>query len=95
MIINIDVVQVKNRIITKIQGLEKFGMDLKKVSKKMSKKIGCGCSKGKEGLELQGPNADQVMEVLIKEMKGKLTIDNFEITENIKKKKKRKKRPKK
>ena len=95
MIINIDVVQVKNRVITKIKGLDKFEVDLKVISKKLSKKIGCGCSKGKEGLELQGPNADQVMEVLIKEMKGKLTLDDFEITENIKKKKKRKKRPKK
>ena len=94
-IINIDVVQVKNRVITKIQGLDKFEIDIKKISKKLSKTIGCGCSKGKEGLELQGPNADQVMEVLIKEMKGLLTFENFEITENIKKKKKRKKRPKK
>lgn len=91
-IVNIDVVQVKNRVITKIKGLDQFEVDLKAISKKLSKKIGCGCSKGKEGLELQGPNADQVIDVLIKEMKGLLSESNFEVTENIKKKKRKKKK---
>ena len=88
----IDVVQVKNRVITKIKGLEKLGLDLRNMSKKMSKKIGCGCSKGKEGLELQGPNSDKAIEMLIKEMNGKLTLNNFKVTENIKKKKRKKKK---
>lgn len=57
---------------THIRGFELFGLDLKKVAKRLAGKYACGCSvvkdnNGKEEIDLQGDFIDDLLEFIPKE----------------------------
>ena len=54
---------------THIKGFELFGLDLKKVAKRLAGKYACGCSvvkdnNGKEEIDLQGDFIDDLLEFI-------------------------------
>lgn len=74
---------------TEIQGLEAFGLELKKVAKEFGKKFATGSSvtktaSGGEEITVQGDVAEDVAEWLADT--GKVPEDNVEIVEDKKKK---------
>lgn len=79
----------KRKYVTEIQGLEAFGLELKKVAKEFGKKFATGSSvtktaSGGEEITVQGDVAEDVAEWLADT--GKVPEDNVEIVEDKKKK---------
>lgn len=62
----------KRKAITNIRGLEVFGLDLKKVAKRLAGKYACGCSvvktpAGIEEVALQGDFMDEIADFIVSE----------------------------
>lgn len=91
--------RTKRKMTTSIQGLEVFGIDLKKASKLFANKFATGASvsknnQGEDEIVIQGDVAYEVEEMLMKKtgkegdlFKGAIPEDNIDIIE-VKKKKK-------
>ena len=85
--------RTKRKHVTSIQGLEAFGIDLKKAAKQLASKFATGASvtktpTGAEEIVVQGDVAEDVRELLeegVGVLKG-VPPDNIEITEEKKKK---------
>jgi len=85
--------RTKRKHVTSIQGLEAFGIDLKKAAKQLASKFATGASvtktpTGAEEIVVQGDVAEDIRELLeegVGVLKG-VPPDNIEITEEKKKK---------
>jgi len=80
----------KRKYVTTVQGLEEYGLELKKVGKEMGKKFATGASvtkmaAGGEEITIQGDLSDDVMEWLLEAYK-QISEDNVELVEDKKKK---------
>jgi density-regulated protein DRP1 len=83
----------KRKYVTAVQGLEAFGLDLKKVSKDFGKKFATGASVTKmagglgEEIVVQGDLSDEIWEFLVEGgTYGDIPEDNVECVEDKKKK---------
>lgn len=84
----------KNRTLTQISGFDAFQISGKDVSKKLTKKFGCGSgSVTTDGFELQGAFNEPLVEFLLEEFEGLLTEKNIEVEEKLDKKHKKKAKP--
>ena len=84
----------KGRTLTQVSGFDLFGVSGKEVSKKLTKKFGCGSgSVTSDGFELQGAFNESLVEFLLEEFEGLMTFNNFEIEEKLDKKNKKKGKP--
>ena len=84
----------KGRTLTLVSGFEEFEISGKDVSKKLTKRFGCGSgSVTTDGFELQGGFNEQLIEFLLDEFQGLLTEKNFEVEEKLEKKNKKKIKP--
>ena len=80
----------KRKYVTTVQGLEEYGLELKKVGKEMGKKFATGASvtkmaSGGEEITIQGDLSDDVLEWLVDTYK-QISEDNVELIEDKKKK---------
>jgi density-regulated protein len=80
----------KRKYVTAIQGLESFGLDLKKTAKEFGKKFATGSSVtkipgGGEEITVQGDISDEIEEYLLEAYKD-IPEDNIELIEDKKKK---------
>ncbi|KAI5834672.1 density-regulated protein DRP1 [Schizophyllum commune Tattone D] len=83
----------KRKHITSINGLEAFGVDLKKVAKQLASKFATGASvtknpQGQDEIVVQGDVSDEILEMIedgVGLLKG-IPADNVEIVEDKKKK---------
>lgn len=62
----------KRKAITHIRGMELFGLDLKKIAKRMAGKYACGCSvtknpQGQDEIVIQGDFVDDLLEFIPEE----------------------------
>jgi len=78
----------KRKAVTHIRGLELFGLDLKKVAKKLAGKYACGASvvkdvNGKELVDVQGDFVDDLLEYLPKEFPEVLHTQLVKVVANI------------
>jgi density-regulated protein DRP1 len=76
--------------VTAVQGLEAFGLDIKKVAKDFGKKFATGSSVtkipgGGEEITVQGDLSEDILEFLVE--KFEVPEDNVELIEDKKKKK--------
>ncbi|KAK1914842.1 hypothetical protein P3342_010831 [Pyrenophora teres f. teres] len=81
----------KRKYVTAVQGLEAFGLDIKKVAKDFGKKFATGSSVtkipgGGEEITVQGDLSEEILEFLIDKYEG-VPEDNVEMIEDKKKKK--------
>ncbi|MCJ1306799.1 Translation machinery-associated protein 22 [Agyrium rufum] len=81
----------KRKYVTAVQGLEAFGLDLKKVAKDFGKKFATGSSvtktpQGGEEIVVQGDLSDDIFDFLTEGYEGKVPEDNIECIEDKKKK---------
>ncbi|KAB5580740.1 translation machinery-associated protein 22 [Coniochaeta sp. 2T2.1] len=81
----------KRKYVTAVQGLEAFGLDLKKVSKEFGKKFATGSSvakvpSGGEEIVVQGDVSDEIEEFLLEKYKD-IPEDNIELVDDKKAKK--------
>ena len=84
----------KGRTLTQVSGLEAFELPSKEVSKKLTKRFGCGCgSVTADGFELQGGFNEQLVQFLLEEFEGLLFEGNIEVEEKLDKKHKKKGKP--
>jgi density-regulated protein DRP1 len=80
----------KRKYVTAVQGLEAFGLDIKKVAKDFGKKFATGSSVtkipgGGEEITVQGDLSEDILEFLVE--KFEVPEDNVELIEDKKKKK--------
>jgi density-regulated protein DRP1 len=80
----------KRKYVTAVQGLEAFGLDIKKVAKDFGKKFATGSSVtkipgGGEEITVQGDLSDDILEFLVERFE--VPEDNVELIEDKKKKK--------
>jgi density-regulated protein DRP1 len=81
----------KRKYVTAVQGLEAFGLDIKKVAKDFGKKFATGSSVtkipgGGEEITVQGDLSDDILEFLVDKYE-EVPEDNVELIEDKKKKK--------
>jgi len=81
----------KRKYVTAVQGLEAFGLDIKKVAKDFGKKFATGSSVtkipgGGEEITVQGDLSDDILEFLVDKYE-EIPEDNVELVEDKKKKK--------
>jgi density-regulated protein DRP1 len=81
----------KRKYVTAVQGLEAFGLDIKKVAKDFGKKFATGSSVtkipgGGEEIIVQGDLSEDIMEFLVDKYE-EVPEDNIELIEDKKKKK--------
>lgn len=81
----------KRKYVTAVQGLEAFGLDIKKVAKDFGKKFATGSSVtkvpgGGEEITVQGDLSDDILEYIEENYKN-VPDDNIELVEDKKKKK--------
>lgn len=81
----------KRKYVTAVQGLEAFGLDIKKVAKDFGKKFATGSSVtkvpgGGEEVTVQGDLSDDILEYIEENYKD-VPEDNIELIEDKKKKK--------
>jgi density-regulated protein DRP1 len=81
----------KRKYVTAVQGLEAFGLDIKKVAKDFGKKFATGSSVtkipgGGEEITVQGDLSDDIFDFLTENYKN-VPEDNVELVEDKKKKK--------
>ncbi|OAL07453.1 RNA binding protein-like protein Tma22 [Phaeosphaeriaceae sp. SRC1lsM3a] len=81
----------KRKYVTAVQGLEAFGLDIKKVAKDFGKKFATGSSVtkipgGGEEITVQGDLSEDILEFLV-EKYDEVPEDNVELIEDKKKKK--------
>ena len=81
----------KRKYVTAVQGLEAFGLDIKKVAKDFGKKFATGSSVtkipgGGEEITVQGDLSEEILEFLVDKYEG-VPEDNVEMIEDKKKKK--------
>jgi density-regulated protein DRP1 len=82
---------IKRKYVTAVQGLEAFGLDIKKVAKDFGKKFATGSSVtklpgGGEEITVQGDLSDDIFDFLTQNYKN-VPEDNVELIEDKKKKK--------
>lgn len=81
----------KRKYVTAVQGLEAFGLDIKKVAKDFGKKFATGSSVtkvpgGGDEITVQGDLSDDILEYIEDNYKN-VPEDNIELVEDKKKKK--------
>ncbi|KAF2132613.1 RNA binding protein-like protein Tma22 [Dothidotthia symphoricarpi CBS 119687] len=81
----------KRKYVTAVQGLEAFGLDIKKVAKDFGKKFATGSSVtkipgGGEEITVQGDLSDDIQDFLVEKYEN-VPEDNIELVEDKKKKK--------
>lgn len=81
----------KRKYVTTIQGLEAFGLDLKKVAKDFGKKFATGSSVtkipgGGEEVTIQGDSTVDIEEYILERWKDIIPEDNVELVDDKKKK---------
>jgi density-regulated protein DRP1 len=81
----------KRKYVTAVQGLEAFGLDIKKVAKDFGKKFATGSSVtkipgGGEEITVQGDLSEDILEFLVEKYE-EVPEDNVELIEDKKKKK--------
>lgn len=84
----------KHRTLTQVSGLDTFELSGKDISKKLTKKFGCGSgSVTSDGFELQGAFKEPLIDFLLEEFPDKMAIKFIEVEEKLDKKKRKKKGP--
>lgn len=81
----------KRKYVTAVQGLEAFGLDIKKVAKDFGKKFATGSSVtkipgGGEEITVQGDLSDDILDFIVEKYE-EVPEDNIELIEDKKKKK--------
>lgn len=84
----------KHRTLTQVTGLDSFELSGKDISKKLTKKFGCGSgSVTNDGFELQGAFKEQLIDFLLEEYPDKMAIKLIDVEEKLDKKRRKKKGP--